>query len=55
MPSNQHYSEALKHLYLLCDCLDWDPELTSNLITLETQLKCLQSEQSSSIQDTQDQ
>jgi len=58
MPLNLRYSEALDHLYALCECLEWDSELTSNLITLETELnyrQCLLKEQSSNIKDTQDQ
>ena len=58
MPLNLRYSEALDHLYALCECLEWDPELTSNLITLETELnyrQCIQSEQSSNTKDSQDQ
>ena len=58
MPLNLRYSEALDHLYALCECLEWDRELTSNLITLETELnyrQCIQSEQSSNTKDTKDQ
>ena len=58
MPLNLRYSEALDHLYALCECLEWDPELTSNLITLETELnyrQCLLKEQSSNTKDTKDQ
>ena len=58
MPLNLRYSVALDHLYALCECLEWDPELTSNLITLETELnyrQCLQQEQSSNTKDTKDQ
>ena len=58
MPLNLRYSEALDHLYALCECLEWDRELTSNLITLETELnyrQCLQKEQSSNTKDTKDQ
>ncbi len=57
MPSNLRYSEALNHLYQVCECLDWDPELTRNLILLEVELSflsCTQSEQKSIIVDTQD-
>jgi len=57
MPSNLRYSVALNHLYALCECLEWDPELTRNLITLETELnyrQCLLKEQSSNTKDTKD-
>ena len=53
-----HYSEALKHLYLLCDCINWDRELTQNLISLEQELLhrlCTQQEQSSLTEVTLDQ
>lgn len=53
-----HYSEALKHLYLFCDCVDWDVQLTSNLISLEQELLlrlCTPQEQLSPTKETQDQ
>ena len=58
MPLNLRYSEALNHLHSLCECLDWDPDLTGHLITLQTQLiylQCIQSEQSLTTEDTKDQ
>lgn len=49
------YSEALDHLYSLCECVNWDPEITHGLITIENELhyrQCMQKEQKSVIEDT---
>lgn len=52
------YSEALNHLYLLCDCVDWDPNIVHRLISIEAELnylQCIQQGQSSNTEDTKDQ
>ena len=52
------YSEALDHLYSLCDCVEWDPNITQRLISIESELhylQCIQQEQSLNTKDTKDQ
>lgn len=52
------YSEALNHLYCLCDCVHYDLNITNRLITIEAELnylQCTQPEQSSNTEDTKDQ
>lgn len=52
------YTEALKHLYSLCDCVDWDPNIVHRLISIEAELnylQCIQQEQSLNTKDIKDQ
>jgi hypothetical protein len=52
------YTEALKHLYSLCDCVDWDSNIVHRLISIEAELnylQCIQQEQSLNTKDIKDQ